>query len=51
MSQEQLALETGMKHSYVSDIERDHRNPTVKALSRLANALEVEPEVLVRLKP
>ena len=50
MSQEELALETGMKRSYVSDVERGTRNPSIKALARLARALEVEPEVLVRMK-
>jgi transcriptional regulator with XRE-family HTH domain len=50
MSQEELALESDMKRSYVSDLERGTRNPSVKALGRLAAALGVEPEVLVRLK-
>ena len=50
MSQEGLALECGMKRSYISDIERGTRNPSIKALARLAEALQVEPEVLVRLK-
>jgi transcriptional regulator with XRE-family HTH domain len=50
MSQEELALESDMKRSYVSDLERGTRNPSVKALGRLASALGVEPEVLVRLK-
>jgi len=50
MSQEELALECDMKRSYVSDIERGTRNPSIKALARLAIALKVEPEMLVRLK-
>lgn len=48
LSQEELALETGMKRGYVSDIERGTRNPSVKALGRLAAALKVEPDVLLR---
>jgi transcriptional regulator with XRE-family HTH domain len=48
MSQEQLALDAGMKRSYLSDLERGTRNPTVRALGRLAEALGIEPEVLVR---
>jgi transcriptional regulator with XRE-family HTH domain len=47
MSQEQLALEAGMKRSYVSELERGLRNPTVRALGRLAAALEVEPALLL----
>jgi transcriptional regulator with XRE-family HTH domain len=43
LSQEQLALETEMKRSYLSDLERGTRNPSVKAIERLAAALGVEP--------
>jgi transcriptional regulator with XRE-family HTH domain len=43
MTQEQLALEAGMERSYVSDLERGERNPSVKALGRLAAALSVAP--------
>lgn len=48
LSQEQLALETEMKRSYVSDLERGTRNPSVKAIERLALALNVEPWVLLK---
>jgi transcriptional regulator with XRE-family HTH domain len=48
LSQEELALETGMKRGYVSDVERGTRNPSVKAIARLAEALKVEPDVLLR---
>ena len=48
MSQEELALESDMKRSYVSDIERGTRNPSVKAIERLAEALKVEPDLLLR---
>ena len=48
LSQEELALETGMKRSYVSDIERGTRNPSVKAIGRLAEVLKVTPDVLLR---
>jgi len=48
MSQEELALEAEMKRSYVSDIERGTRNPSIKALARLAAALEIEPDILLR---
>ena len=39
ISQEQLAFEAEMKRSYVSDLERGTRNPSLKAIERLANAL------------
>ena len=48
MSQEQLAFEAEMKRSYVSDLERGTRNPSVRALGRLAVALQVEPGDLLR---
>ena len=48
LSQEELALETDMKRSYVSDIERGNRNPSVKAIGRLAAALKIDPDVLLR---
>ena len=47
MTQEQLALEVGMERSYISDLERGTRNPSVRALGRLAEALSVEPAALL----
>ncbi|EQB17787.1 helix-turn-helix domain-containing protein [Novosphingobium lindaniclasticum] len=47
MSQEQLALEAGMERSYVSDLERGTRNPSVRALGRLADALGIAPHELL----
>lgn len=47
MTQEQLALDVGMERSYVSDLERGTRNPSVRALGRLAEVLEVEPSALL----
>jgi transcriptional regulator with XRE-family HTH domain len=47
LSQEQLAFDAGMKRSYLSDMERGVRNPTVRALGRLADALKVKPARLL----
>ena len=47
MTQEQLALEVEMERSYISDLERGTRNPSVRALGRLAQALDVEPKALL----
>ena len=47
MTQEQLALEVGMERSYVSDLERGTRNPSVRALGRLSEALGVKPSSLL----
>ena len=49
MTQERLALDAGMERSYVSDLERGMRNPSVRALGRLAEALGVEPDALLKL--
>lgn len=43
LSQEALALECEVHRTYISGIERCVRNPTVKALAKIAAALEVEP--------
>jgi transcriptional regulator with XRE-family HTH domain len=48
MSQEELALDAGMKRSYLSDLERGTRNPSIRALGRLADALHVEPSELLQ---
>jgi len=50
MTQEALALEVGMERSYVSDLERGTRNPSVRALGRLAEALGVEPGFLLEAR-
>ena len=47
LSQEELALEAGMERSYVSDLERGTRNPSVRALGRLAYALGIPPHELL----
>lgn len=47
LSQEQLAFEAGMKRGYLSDLERGVRNPTIRALARLATALSVDPQSLL----
>jgi transcriptional regulator with XRE-family HTH domain len=49
LTQEDLEGLTGLKRSYISDMERGGRNPTVKAIQRLAEAFEVEPAELLRL--
>lgn len=47
LSQEELAFRAGMKRSYLSDLERGTRNPSVRALERLAVALQVHPTKLL----
>ncbi|MDR0934818.1 MAG: helix-turn-helix domain-containing protein [Erysipelotrichaceae bacterium] len=41
-SQEFLSFEADVNKNYISDLERGRRNPTVKLLIKLAEALEVK---------
>lgn len=50
LSQEEVAFRAGMKRSYLSDLERGVRNPTVRALGRLAVALELDASELLRFE-
>lgn len=46
-SQEQLAERASIQRSYVADLERGHRNPSVRTLVKGANALGVSPSELL----
>lgn len=46
-SQEDYADRAGIHRTYVSDIERGKRNPTVSVVEKLAKALEVSPGLLL----
>lgn len=48
LTQEQLALEAKIDLTYAGGIERGQRNPSVKVLARIAEALGVEPAELIR---
>ncbi|WP_237152081.1 helix-turn-helix domain-containing protein [Oryzibacter oryziterrae] len=47
LSQEELGDKAGIDRTYVSGVERGVRNPTVKVLARLADALGVPPAQLL----
>jgi transcriptional regulator with XRE-family HTH domain len=40
-TQEELAERAAMQRSYLADLERGHRNPPVRTLVKVANALRV----------
>ncbi|OLN21333.1 transcriptional regulator [Domibacillus antri] len=48
LSQEQLALESGLDRTYISFLERGHRKPTIHTLFRLCSALNVQPSVFIQ---
>ena len=49
-SQEELGFRAHLDRTYVSGIERGIRNPALKNIARLANALDVELIDLFRFK-
>ncbi len=51
LSQEELAFRAGMKRTYLSDLERGTRNPSIRALGRLAEALGTNPDAMLSSSP
>jgi transcriptional regulator with XRE-family HTH domain len=49
ISQEKLALKAEIDRSYMSQVERCLANPSIDALLRISNALEVAPSELLQL--
>lgn len=47
VSQENLAFECELDRTYISLLERGRRQPSLKTLFALAEALQIEPEDLV----
>jgi len=41
MSQEELAHEANSNRTYISDVERGTRNPSIEVVERIAKALKV----------
>lgn len=41
ISQEELAFRAGLHRTYLSDIERSSRNPSLENIEKLAKALEI----------
>lgn len=51
LTQEQLAHEVGIDLSYLGQIERAARNPTLLMVERIASKLGVDPGDLLRAVP
>ena len=48
MSQLDLSVEANIAKNYISDLERGTRNPTILILNRIAKALEIDLEELLK---
>lgn len=48
LSQERLGFEAGVDRTYVSSIERGHRNISFDNLVKIAEALDVKPSQILR---
>jgi ribosome-binding protein aMBF1 (putative translation factor) len=48
LSQEELAFEAELHRTYISGVERGVRNPTVTVVAKIAKALGVTPDQLLR---
>jgi transcriptional regulator with XRE-family HTH domain len=46
ISQEELAEKSDLHRTYISDIERGSRNPSLESIERLAKALEIKISTL-----
>jgi transcriptional regulator with XRE-family HTH domain len=46
-TQEELADMAGVARSYMSDVERGVRNPTLMVVERIAQALDIDPAELL----
>ncbi len=46
-TQEELAFQAELHHTYISGIERGVRNPTVMIIARIAKTMEVPAHVLL----
>lgn len=47
ISQERLANEAGIDRTYVSSLEREKHDPTIKILKKIADVLETTPALLL----
>jgi transcriptional regulator with XRE-family HTH domain len=48
ISQEKLALKADIDRSYMSEVERCLANPSIEALLKIGNALDVPPSELLQ---
>ncbi len=49
ISQEYLAELAGLHRTYISQIERGIKSPSLKSIEQIAKALDIKPSELIRL--
>lgn len=49
ISQEELAARAGVHRTYISQLERDLKSPTIDTLRKIALALDVKTSQLIKL--
>ena len=47
-SQEEFASHCGLHRTYISDIERGERNVSIENIEKIAKALKIEPNELLK---
>jgi transcriptional regulator with XRE-family HTH domain len=47
ISQEELAFESGYHRTYISQLERGHKSPSLKTIFQLAGALKASPSEII----
>lgn len=47
LTQEELAEKAGLHRTYIGQVEQGRANPTIKSIDRIADALDVDPAVLL----
>ena len=48
LSQEKLGFESNYHRTYISQLERGQKNPSLKAIFRLARVLGIRPSEMIR---
>jgi len=49
-SQEELAFKSGLDRTYISRLEKEKRNPSLKSLCKIASALDIKLPSLVDIE-
>ncbi len=48
MTQEELGFEANIRRTFISLLELGHQQPTLKTIFKLANALNISPDILIK---